>query len=78
MAAQPFSLEWLTPLDYGWTPSSKFQTVKWFDGEQVPDVIDKNEYRDDSDAEDSDIDDSDEESESDSEIQLMLLIYRLF
>ena len=41
MTAQPFSLERLTPLDYGWTLSSNFQTVKWFDGEQVPDVIGK-------------------------------------
>ena len=59
MAAQPFSLEWLTPLDYGGTLSSNFQTVKWFDGEPVPDAINKIEYRDDSDAEDSDIDDED-------------------
>ena len=67
MAAQPFPLEPLTPLDYGRTLSSNFLTVKWFDGEQMPDIIDKIEHRDDSDAEDSDIDDSDEESESDSE-----------
>ena len=68
LAAQPFPLQGLTPFDYGWTLSSNFLTVNWFDAEQVPDVIDKIEYKDDSDAEDSDIDDSDEESESDSEI----------
>ena len=62
MAARPFLLECLTPFDYSWTLSSNFLTVKWFEGEQVPDVIDKIEYRDDSDAEESDIDDSDEES----------------
>ena len=43
-------------------------TVKWFDGEQVPDIADKIECRDGSHPEDSDIDYSDEESESDSEI----------
>ena len=53
-------------------------TVKWFNEEQIPDVIDRVEYRDDSDAEDSDIDDSDEEYESDSEIEFILLIYQLF
>ena len=68
MAAQPFPLEGLTPLDYGWTLSSNFLTVKQFDGEQMPDVFDKIGYRDDSDAEDKDIGDSDEESKSDSEI----------
>ena len=68
MALQPFPLEGLTPIYYGWTLSINFLTVKWFDGEQVPDRIDKIEYRDDSDAEDSETDDSDEESESDSEI----------
>ena len=68
MAAQLFPLEGLTSFDYGWTLSSNFLTVKWFDVEQVPDVNDKIEYKDDSDAKDSDIDDSDEESESDSEI----------
>ena len=68
MAAQPFPLEELTPYDYCWTLSSNFLTVKWFDVEQVPDIIGKIEYRDDSDTEDSDIDDSDEESERDSEI----------
>ena len=68
MAAQPFPLEGLTPLDYGWTLSSNFLTVKQFDGEQMPDVVDKIGYRDDSDAEDKDIGDSDEESKSDSEI----------
>ena len=67
MAAQPFPLEALTPLDYGRTLSSNFLAVKWFDGEQMLDIIDKIEHRDDSDAENSDIDDSDEESESDSE-----------
>ena len=43
-------------------------TVKWFDGEEVPDVADKIECRGGSDPEDSDIDYSDEESKSDSEI----------
>ena len=57
VAAQSFALEGLTPYDYGWTLSSNFLTVKWFDVEQVPDVIGKIEYRDDSDAEDSDIND---------------------
>ena len=68
MAAQPFPLEGLTPLDYGWTLSTNFLTVKWFDEKQVSNVIDKIRCRGDSDAKDSDIDDSDEESESDSEI----------
>ena len=33
MAAQPFALEGLTPYGYGWTLSSNFLTVKWFDVE---------------------------------------------
>ena len=68
MAARSFPLEGLTPFDYGWILSSNFLTIKWFDVEQVPEVIDKIEYRDDSDTEDSDVDDSDEKSKSDSEI----------
>ena len=68
IAAQPFSQEELTPLDYGWKLSTSFLTAKRFDEEQVPDVIHKIEYRDDSDAEDSDNDDSDGENESDSKI----------
>ena len=78
MAAQPFPLEGLTPLDYGWTLSSNFLTVKQFDGKQLPGVIDKIEHRDDSDAEDKDIEYSVEESKSDSEIYMIILIYRLF
>lgn len=68
IAAQPFPLEGLTPFDYGWTLSRNLLTVKWFDGEEVPDVADKIECRGGSDPEDSDIDYSDEESKSDSEI----------
>ena len=34
----------------------------------MPDIIDKIEHRDDSDAEDSDNDDSDEDSESDRKV----------
>lgn len=68
MAAQPFALEGLTPIDYGWTLSSNFLGVKWFDVEEVPNVIGKIENNDNSEAENSDIDDSDEESESDREI----------
>ena len=68
MAAQSFLQEGLISFDYGCAQSSNFLTFKWFDGEQVPDIIDKIEYRDDSDGEDSDIEDSDKEGESDSEI----------
>ena len=53
-------------------------TIKWFDGQQVPEVIYKIQYRDDSDDEPSYIEDSDEESESVSYIYLILLIYKLF
>ena len=68
MVVQPFSLEGLTRLDYGWTLLSNFLTIKWFDGEQVFDVTDKIEFRDNSDTENSDIDDTDEERDIDSEI----------
>ena len=68
MAVQPFPLEGLTPLDYGWALSNNVLTIKWFDGRQVPEVIDKIEYRDDSDAKDNDIYNSYEESESGREI----------
>ena len=68
MAVQPFPLEGLTPLDYGWALSNNVLTVTWFDGEQVPEVIDKIEHKDDSDAKDNDIDNSYEESESGCEI----------
>lgn len=77
MSPQPSPLKRLTALDYGWTLSNNFLTVKWFDGKQMSNVIDKIEYIDDSNTEDGEIDDSDEESESDSNIQLILLIYRL-
>ena len=66
MAPQPFLQEGLAPLNYDWTLSTNLLTIKRFDEEQVPDVIHKTEYRDDSDAGDSDIDDSDEENESNS------------
>ena len=42
--------------------------IKWFDREQVLDIIDKIENRVNSDTEDIDIDDSDEDSNNDSEI----------
>ena len=67
MAAQPLALEGLTPINYGWLLSN-FLGVKWFDVEEVPNVIGKIENNDNSEAENSDIDDSDEESESDCEI----------
>ena len=51
----------------------KLLTVKWFDGEQVPDTADKIECRDGSHPEDSDIDYSDEESESDI-INLLIIL----
>ena len=68
MAVQSLPLEGLTPLDYGWALSNNVLTVTWFDGEQVPEVIDKIEHKDDSDAKDNDIDNSYEESESGCEI----------
>ena len=67
MAAQPLALEGLTPINHGWLLSN-FLGVKWFDVEEVPNVIGKIENNDNSEAENSDIDDSDEESESDREI----------
>ena len=68
IVAQTFPLEGLTPLDYGQTQSSNFLKIKWFDREQVLDIFDKIENRDNSDTEDIDIDDSDEDSNNDSEI----------
>ena len=56
MAPQPLLQEGLAPLNYDQTLSTDFLTIKWFDEEQVPDVIHKIEYRDDSDAGDSDND----------------------
>ena len=68
IVAQTFPLEGLTPLDYGQTQSSNFLKIKWFDREQVLDIIGKIENRDNSDTKDIDIDDSDEDSNNDSEI----------
>ena len=62
MAVQPFPIKGLTPLGFRWTLSSNFLTIKWFDEEQVPDVIAQIEHKDDSGPEDSDIANSDAEN----------------
>ena len=71
MTVQLFPIEGLTPLGLRWTLPSNLLTIKWFDAEQVSDVIDQIEYKDESGAEDSDIDDPDEENENVSVIEMI-------
>ena len=57
----------VTPLDYGWKLAEERMEIRWYEGDQVPSLIEDLEEDDEADAEESEVEEDNESDEGSDE-----------